>query len=94
MGWNPFAPKYPTSDTPGTQTPQRKTSRSERRTPQAQTSQVDHSTITEADLRNAERNGWKVDRRSRHVVIERQTPTGGTEMRSFTVLGNGRYGKR
>lgn len=57
------------------------------------TQPVDHSSIGEADLREYERRGWTVDRRSRHVVVERET-RGGYEMRSFTVLGNGRYGKR
>lgn len=54
---------------------------------------VDHSSIGEADLREYERRCWKVDRRSRYVVVERETSVG-YEMRSFTVLGDGRYGKR
>ncbi|MGP3979476.1 hypothetical protein [Streptomyces sp. KR80] len=88
MGW--LTPKYPKSDTSGaTGTP---TTRRERRAAKRQP--VDHSTISEADIRQAERNGWRVDRRSRHIVIERTTSNGGYEMRSFTVLGNGRYGKR
>lgn len=89
MGWNPFAPKYPTSATPAATGP---TTRRERRAAARQP--VDHSTIGENDIREYERRGWKVDRRSRHVVVERTTPGGGTEMRSFTVLGGGRYGKR
>jgi len=88
MGW--FTPKYPTSDTTGaTGTP---TTRRERRAERQQP--VDHSSVGEADIREYERRGWKVDRRSRHVVVERETEGGGYEMRSFTVLGNGRYGKR
>lgn len=84
-----FTPKYPTSDTPGaTGIP---ASRREKRV--ARQEPVDHSSIGEADIREYERRGWKVDRRSRHVVVERETDNG-YEMRSFTVLGNGRYGKR
>lgn len=88
MGW--LTPKYPKSNTPGATgaPPSRRERRAARQEP------VDHSSIGEADIREYERRGWKVDRRSRHVVVERETPSGGTEMRSFTVLGNGRYGKR
>jgi len=85
-----FSPKYPKSDTPGatSTTPSRRERRAARQEP------VDHSSVGEADIREYERRGWKVDRRSKHVVVERETTNGGYEMRSFTVLGNGRYGKR
>ena len=85
-----FTPKYPKSDTPGPSAAP--ASRRERRA--ARQEPVDHSSVGEADIRDYERRGWKVDRRSRHVVVERETGNGGYEMRSFTVLGNGRYGKR
>jgi hypothetical protein len=89
MGW--LTPKYPKSDTPGATTP----APAPRRERRATTRQpVDHSSIGESDIREYERRGWKVERRSRHVIVERTTETGGSEMRSFTVLGNGRYGKR
>ena len=93
MGW--LTPKYPTSDTPSaiasansTPTPTRKERRAARQ------ESVDHSSIGEADLSEYQRHGWKVERRARHVIVERETSNGGSEMRSFTVLGNGRFGKR
>ncbi|WP_020135077.1 hypothetical protein [Streptomyces sp. 351MFTsu5.1] len=88
MGW--FTPKYPQSDTPdATGTPP---TRRERRAARQQP--VDHSTIGEAELREYERRGWSVERRSGHVLVERTDDNGGSAMRSFSVLGNGRFGKR
>lgn len=57
---------------------------------------VDHTTITESDLRAFESAGWTVLRGTDYVVVERGdfATTGHYEMRSFTVLGNGRYGRR
>lgn len=84
-----FTPKCPSGAAP-----ERKPSRRERREAEMAAAQERHTTVGEADLRRWESQGWRVDRRSRFVVVDRETSGDGYEMRSFTVLGNGRYGKR
>lgn len=87
-----FTPKYPKSDTAGaTGVPQAQPRRPRRA---AQSQPVDHSTIGESELGEYRRCGWTVERSGNYIVVERRTRNGGYEMQSFSVLGNGRYGKR
>lgn len=79
-----FTPKYP----PGAE-PTKKESRRDARKAREET----RGTVTEADLRSWERSGWIVRRGAEYVVVEREQ-SGSYEMCSFTVLGNGRYGRR
>jgi len=84
-----FNPKYPRGGAPA-----KKPTRQQRHEQKLREAEERHKTITEADLRKWEQAGYKVDRRSKYVVVEWRNKQGGWEMRSFTVLGNGRYGKR
>lgn len=86
-----LTPRHP--DGPG---PERKPSRRERREAEVAAAQERLSTIGEADLRRFESQGWNIRRGRDYVIVERGShdQPGGYEMRSFTVLGGGRYGKR
>ena len=84
-----FTPKYP--DGAG---PEPKPSRRERREAEEAAAVERRTTIGEADLRRWEAQGWQIERRTRHVLVSRGDGVTSSEMRSFTVLGNGRYGRR
>lgn len=80
-----LTPKYPAGVRP--------LSRRERCEAERREAEERRNTITEADLRRWERQGWRIERRSRFVIVSRENGSS-SEMRSFTVLGNGRYGRR
>jgi hypothetical protein len=85
-----LTPKYPAGAEPPTE---KRPSRQERRAAAAAEAEMRRTTIGEAELREYERAGYRIRRGKEYVVVE-ASGHDWSRMKSFTVLGGGRYGRR